>query len=297
MTDLPAPLTPPDCDLRGYDFMPLFGHRLFSSEFYIRASDAGFRAGIRLWWASWQQCPAASLPDDDLLLCRLADFGRDVKAWRALRDEALHGFVRCSDGRLYHRLLAEEALAAWDRRRKERDRKAKMRAARGAGQDADVPRDKSPASAGHHQGQAAGQDADVPSDRTGQDRTGQDLKEDPLTPTADAAGGQDRSSIGNKPLRGTRASGTNPRAVAAAERAAAPPPPEPDHPLWPACRGRDVTSTDFRRWIEPLVQADAEDGRTILIAPSPFHASHVRREFALALEAALGHPPEIRAHA
>lgn len=130
MTELPAPLTPPDCDLRGYDFMPLHGHRLFTSDFYYNVSADAFRAGLRLWWAAWQQCPAASLPDDDTALCRLADMGRDMKGWKAIRADALRGFVKCADGRLYHPTLAELAIDAWDRRRRDRERKANMRAAR-----------------------------------------------------------------------------------------------------------------------------------------------------------------------
>lgn len=283
MSDLPAPLTPADCDLRGYDFMPLFGHRLFASEFYVRASDAGFRAGIRLWWAAWQQCPAASLPDDDMLLCRLADFGRDVKAWRAVRDEALHGFVRCSDGRLYHKLLAEEAIAAWDRRRRERDRKAKMRAARNADVPPPVPRDSGSVSAGQDAGQTMGQNADVPppvrSDRTGQDRTGQDLKEEPPTPSPGGDGGPGRPDGWKGQWRGLRASGSNPRAQAALAKKAAPPPPEPDHPLWPRCLALGMAAGEFRRWIAPLVEVASVDGVRVLVAPSRFHADHVRREF------------------
>ncbi|AQU86204.1 hypothetical protein B0W47_00615 [Komagataeibacter nataicola] len=123
MTDLPEPLTPEYCDLRGYDFMPLFGHRLFSSEFYTEASDAEFRAGMRLWWAAWNQLPAGSLPNSDRALATLADFGRDVKAWQAVKERALHGFILCSDGRLYHPMLCQEALDAYE----ERLRKSKKR--------------------------------------------------------------------------------------------------------------------------------------------------------------------------
>ncbi|GBR33985.1 hypothetical protein AA11826_1156 [Komagataeibacter oboediens DSM 11826] len=123
MTDLPDPLTPEYCDLRGYDFMPLFGHRLFSSEFYTEASDAEFRAGMRLWWAAWSQLPAGSLPNSDRALATLADFGRDVEAWQAVKERALHGFILCSDGRLYHPMLCQEALDAYE----ERLRKSKKR--------------------------------------------------------------------------------------------------------------------------------------------------------------------------
>ena len=111
-TAAPAPLSPPDCDLRGYDFMPLFGHRLFCGRLYTHCTDAEFRAALRLWWSAWNQVPAGSLPMDDRALATLADFGRDVRAWRRVRARALDGFVACSDGRLYHPLLAREATRA-----------------------------------------------------------------------------------------------------------------------------------------------------------------------------------------
>lgn len=154
---LPAPLVAADVDLNGYQFMPLYGHRLFGSEFNARCSDAAWRAGVTLWWAAWNQVPAASLPDDDAALCRLADLGRDLKAWRKIRADALHGFVKCSDGRLYHRALAEYAAEAWDRRVRDRARKAAWR----AGRNADGDRDGTRTETGTHTGQRR----DVPADR------------------------------------------------------------------------------------------------------------------------------------
>lgn len=161
-----SPLTPPDCDLRGLEYMPLLGHHLFGSEFNARASDSEWRAALTLWWAAWMQVPAASLPDDDIALCRLADLGRDMKTWRKLREVALHGFTKCDDGRLYHPVLAKQALLAWDKRIKERERKAKWRAEK-TGQNADVPRDTP--------GTGQGQDAEVPADGTRRDGTGQNI--------------------------------------------------------------------------------------------------------------------------
>lgn len=161
---LPDPLTPPDCDLRGLEYMPLLGQRLFGSEFDAMASDSEWRAGLTLWWAAWTQCPAGSLPDDDVALCRLADLGRDLKTWRKLRERALHGFVKCSDGRLYHPTLAQQALVAWDKRVKERDRKAQWRAKKqgqDASRDGDVLRDTTRTE--------PGRDADVPADVTRRD--------------------------------------------------------------------------------------------------------------------------------
>lgn len=116
--DLPSPLSPPDCDLRGYDYMPLFGHKLFNSSLYTEATDTEFRSALRLWWAAWQQCPAGSLPSSDAALAMLADFGRDQKSWLKVKKMALHGFVLCSDNRLYHRMLCDEAVKAYDMRLK-----------------------------------------------------------------------------------------------------------------------------------------------------------------------------------
>jgi hypothetical protein len=114
MTDsLPAPLTPHDCDLRDFAFMPLDVVRLFSSEFHATATDAEWRAGVTLWCKAWHQVPAASLPDDDIALARLAELGRDYKTWARVKAKAIRGWVKCSDGRLYHRVVAEKALEAW----------------------------------------------------------------------------------------------------------------------------------------------------------------------------------------
>lgn len=116
MSNQPEPLTPPDCDLRCMPWMPLFGEKLFNSTFESHASDLAFRVAIKLYWECWRQVPAASLPNDDVQLCRLAGLGRDLKTWRKLRaDGVLHGFILCSDDRLYHRLIADEAIKAWNR--------------------------------------------------------------------------------------------------------------------------------------------------------------------------------------
>ena len=127
-TALPEPMTPADCDLRGMEWMPLYGGRLFGSDFDAHATDAEWRAALQLWWAAWNQVPAASLPDDDVALCRLAGFGRDVKAWRKVKERALYGFAKCNDGRLYHKALVGFANESWQRRLKDRERKARFRA-------------------------------------------------------------------------------------------------------------------------------------------------------------------------
>jgi hypothetical protein len=102
-----SPLVPVDCDLRGYRML-LDGPRLFSSEFHASATDSEWRAGATLWLKSMEQIPAGSLPDDDYRLAVLAEV--DIRKWRRLRPVALRGWKIASDGRLYHRVVAEVAL-------------------------------------------------------------------------------------------------------------------------------------------------------------------------------------------
>ena len=106
------PLTPLDLDLRSMSFMPLDVVRLRDSDLASQESAEGFRAAVLLWCVAWHQVPSASLPKDDASLARYSGFGRDVKSWNKIRDIALHGFIECSDGRLYHPVIALKANEA-----------------------------------------------------------------------------------------------------------------------------------------------------------------------------------------
>ena len=128
----PAPLTPADLDLRNFPYMGLDVVRLRDSEFAVVTTGDEFRAGVLLWAAAWHQVPAASLPNDNRLLANLAGFGRNVDDWLVVRDRALHGFIECEDGRLYHPVVAEKALEAENTRRAYRARTAKASEARRA---------------------------------------------------------------------------------------------------------------------------------------------------------------------
>jgi hypothetical protein len=142
MTELPEPLTPADCDLQDFTFMPVDIIRLFGSRFHAIASDGEWRAGLTLWLKSFHQVPAASIPDDDIELARLAELGRDVKTWRKLREVALYGWVKCADGRLYHPTVAEKALEAWKRKEFYRERSKKANAARWSSDHGDTQREE-----------------------------------------------------------------------------------------------------------------------------------------------------------
>jgi len=114
------PLVPANVDLRDFHYMPLDVVRLRDSRIVSHASGEGFRCAVLLWCVAWHQVPAASLPDDDVLLAQYAGFGRSTKEWKKHRTEALHGWVQCDDGRWYHPVVAEKALEAWAQRLQQR---------------------------------------------------------------------------------------------------------------------------------------------------------------------------------
>jgi hypothetical protein len=123
-----GPLTPPECDLRGLPFMPLDTVRLGDSDLVALSTGEEFKAAVILWCKAWVQVPAASLPDDDRVLAHLTGIG---PRWKKVREMALHGWVKCSDGRLYHPVIAEKALEAWKHRQSQRDRANKRWQSRG----------------------------------------------------------------------------------------------------------------------------------------------------------------------
>lgn len=126
MPEPPAPLTPSHFDLRGMPYMPLELTRLFESDFYVLASGDEFKAALTLWGKSFYQIPAGSLPDDDRLLAHLSG----AKNWAEVKDMALHGWIKCADGRLYHATVAEKVAEAWQARVARRARTEAARAAR-----------------------------------------------------------------------------------------------------------------------------------------------------------------------
>lgn len=114
MSNPQKPLIQSNIDLRSFEFMPLDVVRLRDSDFAALVNAEAFRAGILLMSASWHQVPAGSLPDDDRILSNLAGFGRVVKEWKKYKDEALHGWVLCEDGRYYHPVVCEKAIESWN---------------------------------------------------------------------------------------------------------------------------------------------------------------------------------------
>ena len=111
MSDTPMkPLAPADCDLRDFAFLQLDVRRLLTSETWILGTGDERAAAMTLWLESWHQVPAASVPNNDRMLAHLSQAGAN---WPQVKQHALRGWVDGGDGRLYHPVVAEKALAAW----------------------------------------------------------------------------------------------------------------------------------------------------------------------------------------
>lgn len=124
MSVFPDPPVDPEVDVRDLDGFMLNVERLMASELVALSSHEVIAAALFLWCRAWKQLPAASLPDDERVIAAFARL--PLPRFRKLKAEILRGFVKCSDGRLYHKVLAVEAVAAFARKksfhgRRERD--------------------------------------------------------------------------------------------------------------------------------------------------------------------------------
>lgn len=112
---LPAPPVPAECDCTDLDGFMLNVERLMASELVALSTHEIVGAAVFLWCRAWKQRPASSLPDDERVLAAYARM--PLSRFRKLRDDVMRGFTKCSDGRFYHRVLAEEAMRAFDRKK------------------------------------------------------------------------------------------------------------------------------------------------------------------------------------
>jgi hypothetical protein len=122
---LPEPLVPAEVDLRDFAFMPLDVQRLRDSDLSSDETPEACWAAVLLWCAAWHQVPAASMPDSDQWQAKQAGYvsrGRIDQQWEKVKRGALRGWVACSDGRLYHPVIAEKARDAWHSKLAQRHR-------------------------------------------------------------------------------------------------------------------------------------------------------------------------------
>ncbi|MRI56772.1 DUF1376 domain-containing protein [Methylobacterium sp. DB1607] len=126
------PLVPADVAFPSYTWAPLDIKVITEGDLSYLSGD-GFKAAITLLMKSWQEKPAASLPNDPKKLAAHCGFGRSPAAldlWEAVKDEALSDFTLCSDGRWYSRTLTPHAIEAWESRQQQIARTKKARETR-----------------------------------------------------------------------------------------------------------------------------------------------------------------------
>ncbi|WP_307139869.1 DUF1376 domain-containing protein [Pseudoroseomonas cervicalis] len=109
--------------------MPLDVVRLIDSDLFALSTGDEFKAAVALWCKAFLQRPAGSLPDDDRILAHLSAAGA---RWAKVKEMALRGWVLCADGRLYHPVVAEKVVDAWQARLSQRARTEAARAAKAA---------------------------------------------------------------------------------------------------------------------------------------------------------------------
>ena len=115
----PKPFVSPDTSIDGYESALMDWDRLKSSELWAISTGDEFKAAVSLWGSSYRQSPPGSLPNNERILKKFSEAGDN---WPNVREVALHGFVECSDGRLYHKVIAEDVLkAARNKQKRSRD--------------------------------------------------------------------------------------------------------------------------------------------------------------------------------
>lgn len=118
MSALPAPLVPKECDLRDRDglavpALPVDISAALEDGFMLWHDELLTVVRLRLMARAWRNNPAASLlnvPDRFPNMIWVSP-----RRWKRVSEAALSDWMLCSDGRIYHPWLAEQALKAWRR--------------------------------------------------------------------------------------------------------------------------------------------------------------------------------------
>ena len=123
---LPDPPYPADTRAKGWRF-EIDTEAIQSSETWLRAKRGDVRGALLLLWSeAWQQSPCGSLPDDDELISLLIDM--PVTTFAKHRTVLLRGWVKASDGLLYHETITKRVLSMLDKRENDARRAAARRA-------------------------------------------------------------------------------------------------------------------------------------------------------------------------
>lgn len=104
----PEPLVPVGTVFKKLPRFMLDTDWILSCKLMVSGTAEEFRAQMALMSYAWKQSPPGSLPNDD---SELAWMSRS-KSWIKIRSAVLSEWVVCSDGRLYHPVLCEDANRA-----------------------------------------------------------------------------------------------------------------------------------------------------------------------------------------
>ena len=107
-----APLTPPDCDLRDFGYMPLDVRRLLTSDTWLEAADDPKLGHVLICLGGILASSPGGIAAGQRSGARPIRHVRRAE-WGLLRERAMKDWRLCSDGRLYHPVVAEKALEAW----------------------------------------------------------------------------------------------------------------------------------------------------------------------------------------
>jgi len=128
MAVAPEPPYPADTEANGYKPM-VDWQRIKSSKSWRLCPPELRNALLRLWLESWNEVPAGSWEDDDELIAAAIDV--TPVTLRKHRVTLLRGWVRHSDGRLYHKFITEQVFHMCEKRKDtneaNRERQARWR--------------------------------------------------------------------------------------------------------------------------------------------------------------------------
>lgn len=107
-SDLPPPPVHAGADLRGIKWVSI---RSSLRDDWSAHNAATWRALISMDLAAWQQVPAGSLPACAKMCGNLTNFGRNFGIFLTIFcHPERYGWYKCSDGRMYHKCLADRVL-------------------------------------------------------------------------------------------------------------------------------------------------------------------------------------------
>ena len=120
---------PEDARLANFDRFDFYHRRYLRSDFYRncitnKKEAAGFY-GLALWAHAADETPVGTIPTEEVAQAHMVGLGADVKRWRMIAADALHGFLPlvkpCGtpmEGRKSRPLIVQVCYAGWRRDQK-----------------------------------------------------------------------------------------------------------------------------------------------------------------------------------